>query len=455
VSGLGPLRRTAAVAVGAALALVATLAATTLAVRLHARSPLDRDDAGVVADALPRLEFLRHALDDGAATRMQQLFPEGYFFLHVLNGLSWVDVGLRSPARRERALTEARQALAALDSDAGRGPFSPSLDPPYGVFHAGWSNWLRGGVVRLAGGPAAAPGEADRLAADVAALAAAFDRQLTSAGSPFLTAYPGQAWPVDSAVGIAAVRLADHVAGTGAYAELLRRWQAAADARRDPATGLLPHRVDPTNGQPLEGARATSQTVALRFLREVYPTEATRDWARFRDLFASTVPGAPGTREHPRGVDKAGDVDSGPLILGLSASASAVALGDAVLFRDGRTAGALTGLAEATGMALEYGGQRRYLGGVLPVGDAFLAWSLTATGWIVPTADTVAPPGGPSPWWRLPWLLTILWLVPPTWPLLGAAGSSLFTVTVTVTGTGTGTRAIRRPLRRAGRSRSG
>ncbi|MBB4957198.1 hypothetical protein [Micromonospora polyrhachis] len=404
---------------GAAMvALVATLAATILTVRLHARTPLDRSDAEVVADAVPRLTFLRHAIDRGADEEMQQLFPEGHFFLHVLYGLSWVDVGTRDPDQRDRALTESRRALAALDSTAGRAPFSPSLDPPYGVFHAGWSSWLRGGVVRLAGGPTAAPTEATRLTSDIAALAAAFDRQLTATGSPFLPAYPGQAWPVDSTVGIAAVRLADHLTGGTTYTELTRRWLTAADARRDPATGLLPHRVDPADGQPVEGARATSQTMALRFLREVYPVEATRDWARFRDLFVSNVPGAPGLREHPQGVDLPGDVDSGPLIFGLSASASAVALGDAVLFGDRRSANALTGLAETTGLAIEYDNQRRYLGGVLPVGDAFLTWSLTATGWIVPTADTVAPAGGPSPWWRLPWLLAVALLLPPWWLLL-------------------------------------
>ncbi|GAB3144978.1 hypothetical protein GCM10027290_24090 [Micromonospora sonneratiae] len=397
------------------IALIAALVATVVTVRLAARTPLDRDDAAVAADAVPRLAFLRRAIDDGAADRMQQLFPEGYFFLHVLYGLSWVDVGNRDPAYRDRALTEARGALAALDSEAGRAAFSPRLDPPYGVFHAGWSSWLRGGVVRLAGGTSAAPTEASRLAGDVAALAAAFDRQLASTGSPFLTAYPDQAWPVDSTVGIAAVRLADHLTGGTAYQGLLGRWQRAADERRDPATGLLPHRVDPVSGQPVEGARATSQTMALRFLREVYPVEATRDWARFRELYASTVPGAPGVREHPRGVDRAGDVDSGPLILGLSASASVVALGDAVLFGDRRSANALTGLAEVTGLAVEYDDQRRYLGGVLPVGDAFLTWSLTATGWIVPVADTTATPGGPSPWWRLPWLLAVAWLLPPCW----------------------------------------
>src|SRR5690606_2931017 len=114
---------------------------------------------------------------------------------------------------RPRALAEARWALRALDSPTGRAPFSAGLTPPYGVFYVGWTSWLRGGVVRLAGGPAAAPEEAARLAEDTDALAAAFTEHLDDTGSPFLPAYPDQAWPVDSVVAVAALRLADHLTG--------------------------------------------------------------------------------------------------------------------------------------------------------------------------------------------------------------------------------------------------
>src|SRR4029453_1770632 len=116
----------------------------------------------------------------------------------------------------------------------------------------------------------------------------------------------------------------------------------------------LPPRADPVTGTPIEGARATSQTIALRFLREVDPAGARRDWSRFRDRYASTVPGLPGIREYPRGHDGGGDVASGPLVLGLSASASAVALGDATLFGDRHGARRLAGLTEATGLGLTW-----------------------------------------------------------------------------------------------------
>ncbi|GIG08096.1 hypothetical protein [Catellatospora coxensis] len=402
------------------LALVLTSLAAIEVSRLHASSPLARTDAEIVADALPRLAFQRAALDGGSAVRMQQLFPEGWFFSYTLYGLTWLDVGARSAQLKERALAEARWALSHVDSEDGRAVFDASLEPAYGVFYQGWATWLRGGVVALAG-----PGapERDRLAADADALAGAFRRQLDTTGSPFLTAYPGQAWPCDSAVGIAAVRLAGTLTGAD-RAGLIRDWLAAADTRRDPATGLLPHTVAPSTGQPTSGARATSQVMVLRFLREVDPAVGARDWAVFRERFASTVPGAPGVREYPQGVELAGDVDSGPLIWGLSTSASAVALGGAVVYGDGEAAAALTGLAEAAGLAVQWDGERRYLGGALPVGDAFLAWSLAARPW---TGGDVTAATGPSWTWRLPWYAGLTALLAPAWLLgLVAAGIAPF-----------------------------
>jgi hypothetical protein len=58
-----------------------------------------------------QLAFLRDALADGAGEDAQQLYPEGYFFLHVLYGLTWVELGMRSGGHGT-ALREARWAWA-------------------------------------------------------------------------------------------------------------------------------------------------------------------------------------------------------------------------------------------------------------------------------------------------------------------------------------------------------
>jgi hypothetical protein len=352
-----------------------------------------------------QLAFVRSELDRGAAERAQQTFPEGYFFLHALYGLAWVDLGLREPAKyRPTALREARFALARLDSPAGRAPFSADLLPPYGVFYRGWSNWLRGGVLLLqpAGGRDAA--ETDRFVADSNDLAAAFDGSAT----PYLAAYPGQAWPVDSTVAVASLRLHDTLL-PARFGGTVQHWLAGARQRLDPRTGLLPHRADPDTGAPVEGARATSQSIIERFLVDIDPAFAREQYLRFRDLFLARPLGlAPAVREYPHGTDGPADIDSGPLPLGISLSATVVTIGAAQAQGDESLAAALANVGEFAGAPLSTPWTKRYAGGLLPVGDAFIAWSKTARPWV--SDPPRPPPQRVSAWWRLP-LLGILILI--------------------------------------------
>jgi hypothetical protein len=393
--------RTAVRVLGLLLAVAVTAGAALSAARLV----LPADDPDPVRR---QLAFLRAALDDGAAGDAQRMFPEGWFFAHVLYGLTQVDLGRdEPPAGRADEIREAAWGLARLDTEAGRAPFDPGLTPAYGVFHRGWTNWLRGGLLSLQADRD--PAQVRRFEQDSAELAAAFD----AAPTPFLEAYPGQAWPVDSTVAIASLRLHDRLT-TPAYDATVIRWLAQARARLDPGTGLLPHRADPLDGAPLEVPRGTSQSMINRFLVDVDPEFARDQYLRFRTLFVTTPLGlAPGVREYPAGTDGPGDVDSGPLVLGVSLSATAVTLGAARVHGDDRLAGALANTGDVAGVPLDTPWTRRYALGVLPIGDAFVAWSKTARPWV---ADPPAPPEPDrSRWWRLPLLAVLLLAAAAPW----------------------------------------
>jgi hypothetical protein len=329
------------------VALVLTLGLLLLNLRLYWPSAADYGSGRVGPDVVPQLRFIGAALRDGAGERMQAFFPEGFFFSHALYGLAWAELGMRLPAAdalRAQALAEARWALGRLDTPAGRAVFSPALDPPLGVFYIGWSSWLRGGMLMLQA-PADRPAaDVERFEADCAALAAAFDRSPT----PFLTAYPGQAWPVDSTVAMAALRLHDTLL-PARFGATIERWIRAARDRLDPATGLLPHRADPTTGQPIEGARGSSQSIIARFLTEIDPAWGREQYVLFHRQFVATPLGVAGVREYPQGIAGTGDVDSGPLVLGISLSASAVAMGAALAQGDDALADPLLHASETFG----------------------------------------------------------------------------------------------------------
>jgi hypothetical protein len=369
----------------AGIAVVATL----LSLVGTARLVLPRGEP--VDGAVKQLRFLRGAIEGGADQDAQGLKPEGYFFLNVLYGLSWVQVGLSSPDRTADAQREARWALDRLYTTAGTAPFDRGLTPRYGVFHAGWANWLRGGILALQ--PAGSRDTAEYTKASTE-LAKAFDASET----PYLEAYPGQAWPVDSTVAVASLALYNQLV-TPTFQPTVSRWLAGVKTRLDPATGLMPHQVTPLS----TGARGTSQTLIHRFLLEIDPEFARSQYEVFREKFVTGL--GPAVREFPKGTDGSGDVDSGPLVLGVSLSATAVGLGAARVQHDS-LAGVLAREGDLLGVPVSGPHTKRYALGQVPIGDAFLVWSATARPFVASEQPELKTGSG---WWRLPWLV-LVWL---------------------------------------------
>ncbi|WP_430782814.1 hypothetical protein [Actinoplanes sp. G11-F43] len=152
--------------------------------------------------------------------------------------------------------------------------------------------------------------------------------------------------------------------------------------------------------------RGTSQAIIQRFLPEIDSGFAREQYRTFRDRFLDRpLALGPAIREYPHGADGPGDVDSGPLILGISLSTTVVALGAAQANGDASLAGALAGFGEFAGLPVGTLDTKRYAFGLVPIGDAFLAWSKSA---IPAIAD--GPEPALSGWWRLP-LLTVLLVI--------------------------------------------
>ncbi len=361
----------------------------------------------VSPEVAAQLHFVRQALAAGSARDMQALFPEGYFFNYVLYGLAWVNVGLQSPpdsVTRQEALAEARWALRHLDQPAGTAVFPPALDPPYGMFYAGWRNYLLAGILLLQPPQALDPHEVAEFEARSRDIAVAIRRSAT----PFLPSYWGQAWPVDAFPAIVSLRV-HTVLIDDRYEEVIRNWQAAVQERLDPSTGLVPHTADAETGQPWQGARGTSQTLILWFLADIDPTWGQAAYQTFRQHYVVTRWGLPGVLEFPVFQPGQGDIDSGPLIDGVSLSATAVFLGTSRVYGDTELTAAIWQGGEALGWAVEVRDERRYALGLLPIGDAFVVWSKTAVPWLTkpsPPAYTAIMPW----WWR--WPLHLLSLVP-------------------------------------------
>ena len=361
----------------ALLVVVVSIAAAAHVV--HAFTQPLSDTARVAA----QVRWLNAARADGAAQRMQELFPEGEFFTHLLTGLAAASTG---------DIDTVRSALAASGTPAVRDRFGDIDELAGGTFYRGWRLLLWAEQVRLSGADGAALlAEADAVQAALLA---------NPRGVP--ASYPGGYWPCDAVVAMAAVVRARALGGDPIAEADLAAWRDRVSPLREPSTGLLPHRVSAAG--VAEGPRGSSQAIIQAFWPDVDPAGAADQWQRFVATFVAREAGLVGVREHPRGTDAAGDVDSGPLLFGVSASASAVSLAAALRNGDSALALELDRQAEYLGLPLEWAGQRRFVFGLVPVGDAFVAWARS-----VPVAPASVGSAAPAALW---WVHALVLLVP-------------------------------------------
>jgi hypothetical protein len=207
----------------------------------------------------------------------------------------------------------------------------------------------------------------DRIVRDLAA-------RLFASDTGLIETYPGETWPPD--VTAVAGAIGQHAAVTGRD----RREALAAWARRfercsvDPATGMLRQRVRRCGAG---GARGSGTAVGAYFLTFAAPDLASRLEQSLSDTAQRSFLGFGALREYPPGALGVGDVDSGPVIAGVSVGATGFGLGAARANGDRDLFVRLYRTTHLFGAPVRRDGARGFaIGGAL--GNALLLAMLTA-----------------------------------------------------------------------------
>lgn len=173
----------------------------------------------------------------------------------------------------------------------------------------------------------------------------ALERRYAAAPDALIETYPGRTWIPDNSVTLAAVALGAQCDG---HAVSAREWLARWPVER--SSGLL--RFTPGAKVP----RASGNGWNSMYLHFVDPAFAREQFTKAEATFLfDTVPGLAAWREFPPGVEGHGDVDSGPLIFGLSPSGTGFALAGATLYGS-KARGGMLRTAEAAGVSVPWGG---------------------------------------------------------------------------------------------------
>lgn len=319
-----------------------------------------------------QLKYLKSRLHAGAAYDMQKIYPEGYLFLNALYGLSWCNFTGGQPLNSvlyKEGIQEIKWALREVEKPLAKTPFSPNLPLPHGAFYNGWSNYLRAKYLDLLPRPQADTTQW-RIYQDNCTQIAEL---IAQSETPFLESYIYASWPADMVVLMAA--LAEHDRLTAPkYQDLLQKWMLEVDEKTD-QLGLIPHAVHPYTGKTLEAARGSSQSLILNFLLEIDSAYAWRKFPIYKKHFLAYRFGLPGVREYPRGNLGFGDIDSGPVLLGIGGAASIVGQRTMALYGENEVAEGLRNSIEAFGVGMKWKGRKCYLFGALPIADGFIAWA--------------------------------------------------------------------------------
>ena len=212
------------------------------------------------------------------------------------------------------------------------------------------------------------------LAAQHDALIAAYERRLLASPTGLIETYPGEAYPTDVAAVAGAIAMHGRATHSD-HARVLRYWADQARARLDPESGLVIQRMDATTGAAHDAPRASGTALAAYFAAFADP-DLARLLARATLAQRATHLGFGAIREYGDRPAGPGDVDSGPVVLGVSVSATGFALAAARLAGDADAFVALYRTTDLFGLPIEVGARRGFaVGG--PIGNALLLALLT------------------------------------------------------------------------------
>ncbi|HLP07168.1 MAG TPA: hypothetical protein VK178_03320 [Opitutaceae bacterium] len=303
---------------------------------------------------------------------------EWQFGTHQMAALGLLQTCRQHPELRDELRPGIENAIAGLLSPAVRAfdaqswgeDALDSLDGPYG--HAAYLGYLN---LVLALDRATFADSRHTALND--RISAALARRFGAASHQIIETYPGEAYPVDNASGLASLLLHQRVTGIDHAAALTGTLECFRTRWRDPRTGLLQQALDHRSGQAMDRGRASGTALAAYFLALADPELARPFFRSLRTHLAGSILGFGYVDEYAAGERGGGDIDSGPLIFGMSPSGTGFTIATSRVFGDRALYVSLARTAYLMGAPVAQGDERFFITGG-PLGNAILLAMFTA-----------------------------------------------------------------------------
>jgi hypothetical protein len=207
-------------------------------------------------------------------------------------------------------------------------------------------------------------------------LTEALAKRLSQAPHALFETYPGEAYPAD--ISMVAASIALHDCATGAPPRpWWNAWKKAFSQWIEPTSGLMFQSGHAETGKPTGPPRA-SGTALVAFASSFVDKQLAADLHRALSRAQADILGYGGIREYAPSYEGSGDIDSGPVVLGVSVSATGFALASAKLHGNKSLFTQLYRTADFWGVPMHRPKGMRYLSGG-PLGNSILLAMTTAT----------------------------------------------------------------------------
>lgn len=158
-----------------------------------------------------------------------------------------------------------------------------------------------------------------------------------------MASYPniGYRWPADQAVTLSSLATYDRNYGRTLARRPVAAWLTAMNTRGMNGRWGLPRSEITGRARHAHTPRGCALSWSVRYMHSFAPLRARKLWRRYREVFMVRVGPLAGFREWPPGVTAPADADSGPIVFGMGAAATGLALGASQAVGDGVTYGSL------------------------------------------------------------------------------------------------------------------
>ena len=296
---------------------------------------------------------------------------EWLFGSYLMAALGYGQLALERPAERDAWVAKMERAIDGAMSDASREfdtaawGHDPLDDVGTGRAHAAYLGYLS---LALAIHRYLEP--ESKYAVQHDAIVAHLARRLSQSPIGLAETYPGEVYPVDNAAFIGSLGPYDAATGSD-HGALVGAFVARLFERHVDESGLVIQAVSPRTGAARDEARGSGTALAAWFLSFVDRDASALLFDAMRGELRREGAGLVAMREYPVGATGGGDIDSGPIFLGLGVSSTGFALGVSRAHADRDTFTGIWALTCLFGAPVSRDGAQRFaMGG--PIGDAVM-----------------------------------------------------------------------------------